>query len=294
MLKGYSDQLNTMRQAVSKPIIIPDGVIDFVTSVDKGYFPTGGWGMNFDSLKDEPTKRRFLDMACPRLGMTWSYSPSRDAILLDFPWRRDDPRTTQQLVNLLLPGAPARAVDGSKVTLGGQTYYVPVLDDTWPNVFDALLSKSENFPNAWKVRLADDLRREIGFPTPVANLLTSKMKDADAAEHVLIVNSQREWINPGPAGSISYYVFDLQGKFEQGGMCSIGYRCMNASVWLDPGGKQLTLRVFMNGSYQIDEHFALTRKGLVVGDVIDNTGSPMTGYRLVGTCYGLPLLHVPN
>jgi len=227
------------------------------------------------------------------MGMAWSYDPSRDAIVLDYPWRRDDPRTTQELVNLLLPGTPARAVNGSKLTLGGQTYYVPVFDDSWPVVFDALLSKPGNYSNAGKVRLADDLRREIGFPSPIENLLAAKMKDAEGHEHVLVVNSQPEFENPG-VGSISYYVFDLQGKFEQGGMCSIGYRCMNASVWLDPGGKQLTLRVFMNGSYQIDEHFALTRKGLVVGDVIDNTGSPMTGYRLVGTCYGLPLLHVPN
>jgi hypothetical protein len=69
---------------------------------------------------------------------------------------------------------------------------------------------------------------------------------------------------------------------------------MDESVWLDPAGKQFTLRVFNNGSYQIDEKFALTKKGLVVGDIIDNTGTPMTGYRLVGTCYGLPLVHVPN
>jgi len=62
----------------------------------------------------------------------------------------------------------------------------------------------------------------MGFPLLVTNLLTGKMKDEHGTEHVLIVNSQPEMMNPGPVGSISYYVFDFQGKFEQGGLCSIG------------------------------------------------------------------------
>jgi hypothetical protein len=293
MLKGYSGQLSQMQKIVSKPIVVPNGVVDFVASVNKGYFvTTTGIGEGPDASKE--TNRNFLNMACPSLGMAWNYNPSRDIIVLDFPWRRNDPRTTQQLLDLLLPTGHPQAINGNEFTSGGQTYRLIASNDSWPIIFDALLSKPGNFSNAWKVRLADDLRRASFFARPVEHLLTARMKDEQGAEHVLIVNSQPEFCNPGPVGSISYYVFDLHGKFEQGGLCSIGYRCMDASVWLDPSGKQLILRVFNNGSYRIDERFALTKNGLIIGDVIDNTGAPMTGSRLMGTCYGLPLLHVSN
>jgi hypothetical protein len=295
MLTGYSEQLSQMQKIVSKPIIVPDGVVDFVTRINKGYFVTStGIGAGPDASKD--TKRGFLNMSCPRLGLAWNYDPARDAIVLDFPWRRDDSRTPQQLIDFLthsrIPRAPTEQLDPQAWYYMKYHWLAP--DDSWRIAFDALLTKPENFPNVWKLRLGEDMRSTNFALMPVNNLLTSKMKDAEGAEHILIVNSQPEFSNPGPVGSISYYVFDLNGKFEQGGLCSIGYRCMDASVWLDPAGKQLTLRVFNNGSYQIDEKFALTTKGLIIGDVLDNGGSPMTGYRLMGTCYGLPLLHIPN
>jgi hypothetical protein len=294
-LKGYSEQLAQMEKIVSKPIIVPDGVVDFVTSINKGYFVTStGIGAGPDASKD--TKRGFLNMSCPRLGLAWNYDPSRDAIVLDFPWRRDDLRTKQQLIDCLthsrIPQSLTKNLDPHIFYY--LRYHKLAPDDTWRIAFDALLTKPDNFPNVWKLRLGEDMRSTNFALMPANNMLSSKMKDAAGAEHVLVVNSQPEFSNPGPVGSISYYVFDLQGKFEQGGLCSIGYRCMDASVWLDAAGKQLTLRVFNNGSYQIDEKFTLTKKGLIVGDVLDNGGTPMTGYRLMGTCYGLPLLHVPN
>ncbi len=301
--KTYGEQLAKLKATIPKPITLPDGVLDFVTGIDKGYFCTCEFGMIFVGvLKELPTNRNFLDAACPRLEMAWSYDPTRDAIVLDFPWRRDDSRTSAELVDVLEHTA---VLSTEEVFASGAFKAEPIqryfwdhhqLDpnDKWRIAFDALLSKPENVSSAWKVRLSDDLRRDFGIPSLVENLLTAKMKDEHGTEHFLIVNSQPEILNPGPVGSISYYVFDLQGKFEQGGLCSIGYRCMDASVWLDRAGKQLILRVFNNGSYQLDEKFLLTGKGLIIGDVIDNTGTPMTGYRLVGTCYGLPLVHVSN
>jgi len=306
--KTYAEQVAKVRATLPKQVTLPDGVVDFVTSVDNGYFSTVGYGLIFVGIqKDLPTQRKFLDAACPRLEMAWSYDPSRDAIVLDFPWRRDDPRTSGQLLDALEHTGVLNSGDKPiSRTATSATYaekpneryfwdhHKLAPDDKWRIAFDALLSKPENFASAWKVRLAEDLRRDFGFPMLIDNLFAAKMKDENGAAHVLIVNSQPELMNPGPVGSIGYYVFDLNGKFEQGGLCSIGYRCMDASVWLDSEGKQLTLRVFNNGSYQIDEKFALTKKGLIIGDVIDNKGIPMTGYRLMGTCYGLPLLHVPN
>ncbi len=298
----YAEQVAKIKETVPKPIILPDGVVDFVTSIDKGYFTTCGFGMMFGSITNVPTNRNFLNAACPRLEMAWSYNSTRNAIVLDFPWRRDDSRSSAELLDVLEHTAVLQADESSSsgtYSAGlNQRYFWEHHqldpDDKWRIAFDALLSKPENATSAWKVRLADDLRRDYGLPTLVANLLTGRMQDEHDTEHILIVNSQPEFSNPGPVGSISYYIFDTKGKFEQGGLCSIGYRCMDASVWLDPAGRQLTLRVFNNGSYQIDEKFALTKKGLIIGDVLDNGGSPMTGYQLMGTCYGLPLAHVPN
>ncbi len=88
----------------------------------------------------------------------------------------------------------------------------------WLDAFDALLSKPENFPLAWKVRFSASSRNMMMIPKWVTNLTVGKIKDEKGVMRLLVVNDQEEMFNPGPPGSFSYYVFDLDGKFLGGGI----------------------------------------------------------------------------
>lgn len=291
--KTYPDGVRELSQIIQKPVIIPDGVADFAKEIN-------GWNIGvripvfirIGRAHETPTLRDVLDQTSSSLGMGWTYDKTKDRVALDFSWCRNDARSGTELVRIL-QNTPAA------VSQQDQRYYWNHLtlspNNTWQIAFDALLSKPENSPSAWKVRLADDLKRDI-LPCPVINLLSAKIKDQAGSEHLIILNDQPAFMNPGE-GTFCYYVFNLNGKFEQGGVYGSGWRCHDASAWTDSAQQRLTLRVFFNYAEKMDQNFILTARGLVLHDVVDDRMKSILGSDaglISGLHMGISPLHVTN
>ena len=189
--KTYPDGVQELSRIIQKPVTIPDGVTDFVKEIN-------GWNIGaripiWDRIgrtNETPTMRDVLDQTSLSLGMGWTYDQANDRVVLDFSWRHNDPRTSTELVHVLQT-APA------SISQEDRTYYwshhALAPNDIWQIAFDALLSKPENSP-VWKVRFADDLKRDIPLPWPVINLLSAKIKDQAGSEHLIVINNQPESI----------------------------------------------------------------------------------------------------
>jgi hypothetical protein len=302
--KNYPDGVQELSGIVQKPVAIPDGVAGFVDEIN-------GWNIGFripiwmriGRGNETLTIRSVLDQTSCRMGMGWRYDASKDRVVLNFSWCREDPRTSTELLDVLEHSTAlsfASEIISSTATSTtskpnpNQTYFWDHhhLDpsDKWRIAFDALLSKPENFRAVWKLRFADDMKRQIFYPEPVINLLCAKIKDQAGVEHVIIQDDQPCPMNPGE-GTIAYYVFDLNGKFEQGGIFSGGYRCHSASAWVEPGAAQVIVRTFFNYSEKMDQHFILTDKGLVFHDDLDNNGNALSDS---GLHLGISVFHVAN
>jgi hypothetical protein len=281
-----------LSRIIGKPVLLPLGVSDFVKEIN-------GWNTGFRvpfwiriGLNNEtPTLRDVLAQTASSMGMKWSYEPKKDRVVLDFAWRRSDVRSGEELAHVL-------ETTSASTSMQDLRYYwtqdaLPP-HDTWQIAFDALLSKAGATSNVWKVRLADDLKRGVP-PRPVINMLSAKMKDQSGKEHLIIVNDQPLIVSPGE-GTFSYYVFSLQGKFEQGGLFGSGWRCEDPSAWVEGGETQLTFRGFFNKFSKMDQHFTLDEKGLVLRDVLDDHGATTAapGEGLIENMHmGKSLLHVP-
>jgi len=286
-LPSYSDHINRLSKAIGKPIVLPDGTLAFADAASKwkigsGFCTWGGLGP-----ETYPTTRKLLDMDCHSLGMKWRYDPRRDAIKLDFAWRFNAPLPLLKLRAALLNPT---VLDGSSfcLTSSGSTTVKAVPDPIY--ILDALLSKPENFRKAWQVRFAEDLKMTF-FASKCDNLLAGKMNDQTGLEHVLVLNEQPFDPNPGE-GTMTYYVFDQNGRFEQGGIFAGGWRCHNASAWMETGNLRLTIRTFINFRDQIDQHFVLTDKGLILHDAVDGSGKPIPDYWDYD--FGTSAFHIAN
>ena len=313
---SFVDRMKNLQAVAQRPIVYPSDFTEFIQDEDS----KSDWNKSdvlfLTERNGSPTgntTREYLTSSLDALTLKWKYDSALDAITTDFKWHRDDPRTNGQLLDVLLHVQPAatkplhlQLIDlyfratGSPTQTGWldphwKYYFVhheldP--DDTWRIAFDALLSKPENFPQVWKLRFIDDVRRYF-MASFVENLLTKPVLDDAGREHILVVNNEPEVVSPGE-GSACYYVFDLNGRFEQGGIYVTGHRCEDTSAWVDPSGRQLTLRVFFNGSSKFDQQFILTKSGLVLQGITDNEGLRVPATQYSGYRFDKFLYHVPN
>jgi hypothetical protein len=207
------------------------------------------------------------------LDLLWAFVPSRNAIVTQFKWVQDDPRTAAELVRILTTTPPPP----DPITFERKK-------NPWQVAFDALLSKPENFPHVWPLRYVADDRTFFHIPS-VTNLVARTITDAEGVGHILIVNDHPEFENPGPPGSMSYYLFNKDGHFESGGVWTVGYRCFADSAWLDADGRRLWVRVYNNGSQRRDSIFTV-EKGQLVRKEFLIEGVPPTDWQLHGLDMG--------
>ena len=230
---SYEARMDNLRAVLPKPIIFPDGLAAFVhqqdlgTDWDKGkvFFLSERNGM---SLLNGATVRNLLNLSISALDLSWKFDPENDSIITDFWWHRDDTRTSRELVYFL-------STTPCKSSLNH-----PGVFDPWQIAFNALISKPENLPRVWPLKFAAD-DRCFCLSFILNNLVTGKITDNRGTDHFLVVNDQEEFRNPGPPGSVSYYIFDANGKFESGGIYTVGYRCFADSAWIDSDGHHIHL-----------------------------------------------------
>jgi hypothetical protein len=101
----------------------------------------------------------------------------------------------------------------------------------------------------------------------------------------MILTDQPEMSNPGPRGSVSYYLFDHTGRFENGGLWEIGYRCFNGTAWIESGDFRLHVRTFFNGEQAEDSIFTLKNGTLQRSTALFNE-SPATNREIDGLQFG--------
>jgi hypothetical protein len=286
-LPSYSDHVNRLSQSIGKRIVLPEGAMAFADDVSKWKVGTGFCTWGGLGPENFATARQLLDRDCKTLGMKWHYDAASDSIAFDFAWRKDVPMPQLELRAALLNPA---VLSGSSFDVGAFHYAITNPDALPAATLDALISKPENFPKAWPIRFAEDIRRSV-LNTPSDNLFTGKIEDQGGHEHLLVLNERPFPMNPGE-GTMTYYVFDAMGRFEQGGVMSGGWRCHDASAWTEAKNTRLTVRVFFNYRDKFDQHFILTEKGLVVEEVVGTDGKPLIDY--TGIDLGATALHVTN
>jgi hypothetical protein len=246
---SYVALAKAIEAASPKPVLFPPGWLTFVSAREKELDWKSGndffLHVNGLWLLPPATIRGYLHNLFGYADLTWRYDPQRDAIVTDFAWRTDDSRSNSDLLKVLVATKPAPFES------------IRTMPEPWTRAFDALLNKPENYPRVWPLRFcADD--RSFGFlSNRIDKMAAGTIRDSTGTEHVLLVNDQREIANPGPPGSFSYYLFTHDGRFESGGICTIGYRCFADSAWMDPDGRHLTVRVYNNGSQRRDSIFVL-------------------------------------
>lgn len=266
--KSFAERLKDLQAAAHKPITFPDGFEEFIQTEDSQSNWDKGLVLFSTERNGVPTGdilRDYLSTSLDQLTLTWKYDAARDAIITDFRWRREDPRTARELVDFLSHTRPP--AHEYLVRKSHRKGFV----DPWLAAFDALLSKPENLPQVWKLRFLDDIRKYFS-QTIIDNLLAQPIYDSEGRKHFVFVNDQPEVISPGE-GSICYYIFDESGKFERGAVLNSGHRCEETCAWINkPGNATLTVRTFFNYSTAVDTTFTLGKKGLVAKQPQDPLG----------------------
>jgi hypothetical protein len=281
--KSHVERLHNLHTALAKPIVLPDGLADFLAEKDrttdwkKGnvLLLAEGWSQ---SLPGKPTLRAYASDTFAHLNLDWTFDPKQDAIVARFRWPMDDPRSGAELIQILGSTSPAALIGVST-------------NNPWQIAFNALLSKPENFARVWPLRFCADQRQIFSSSVSTVGMATGKIKDDAGAEHFLIVTDQAEMCNPGPEGSFAYYLFDLKGRFEFGGLNTIGYRCFADSAWLEADGRHLDVQTYNNGSVKRDSVFALEKGQLVRKEFLLN-GLPPTAWQWTGMDSGASLFTV--
>jgi hypothetical protein len=210
-ISSFREGITLLAQLSGKRIVLPEGIADWLNER-----PEKNWQASTTVSKDEKVRPVFEDV-CQILGMNWRYDADKDAIFLDFKWRRDDPRTTKELVSILVD---ARPVDWTQLPHDAPTGLDGFALDDWRRAFDALLSKPENFPSCSRLRLYHDSHSSwagIGF-TPVVNIFAEKMQDDSDRNEIVILNKQERMCGKDCPGDLAYYIFDEDGKFIRGGV----------------------------------------------------------------------------
>ena len=283
--ESYAARMEHLRSVLPCPIIFPDGLDPFVREKDLGtdwkkgrtFFLSEHNGMGFPP---NSTLRDLVNDSTASLHLTWIYDPAKNTILTFFPWHITDQRSGAQLLEYLANNRPGDPFTNSHPS-----------SDSWARAFDALLSRPENYLRVWPLRFTADDRQIFGISL-TKNLTVGTITDIGGKRHFLIVNSQEEMMNPGPPGSFSYYLFDEKGRFESGGIQTVGYRCFGDSAWLDGDGRRLWVETWNNGSQKRDLIFDVEKAQLVRKDFLVDGQKPPNEWPWAGVDVGKSIFTV--
>jgi len=211
---SFTDWVEKMQKFSGKKVILPEGVADLLKNhreIDARFQTTigqegGGKVKNFSA-------RQFLEDLGDFSGMAGHYDAGKDAIVLEFQNKSDDPRPNAELVKILLETKPQR-IDYSSSDPQGKS-------DPWHAAFEGLIGKTENRVCASLVQWTANLQDELASYSPVTNVFSGNILDEKGAPHLLIINSFGGSTMPGGTYVI-YYLFNQNGKIEEGGVMNAG------------------------------------------------------------------------
>jgi hypothetical protein len=278
--RSNEELLQVLRSVVPRMLVLPVGMSipegmpakkpltnPTNAKVEKAGVGWPGSGARFGPVPEDKTPftmRNYIDQATRFVGMTWSYDAARYAVVLDFPWHVKDARSNAELMEAL----------GQTVRLENAKYvYYRTGDqktDPWQAAFNALLSKPENYPKAWLMRWRVNEAVDHGLSEqPSVLLFSGKIPDESGAVHFLTVSVHTPTFisNLSSDEPVSYYLFSVAGKFEQGGLFYARNQWARLSVTLDADSRRLVLH---NGRIrndnipeEYDQVFAVEKATLV-------------------------------
>ena len=233
------------------------------------------WGLGLGVEKNKKIRELF-ERLCFSLGLAWRYDATRDLILLNPQWQRDDPRSDEQLVDVLdsVKPVPWTALKPSVTPnrVGGHGQEL----DAWRIAFEALLSKPDNFPFAGTLRVYGDTHGHGDVsPFPVINLFTGKIRSTNGDSFTVVLNGQIQMTNKGNPGDIFYFLFDEKGAFVRGGVYAVADGRVGMVDWIRADGDDgVTVEVGW-GSFSMNParfHLGFVGNDLVLLGSIDGKG----------------------
>jgi hypothetical protein len=230
----YIDHIRAMQAVVGKPMIFPIGFLDFLAKT-KPYSP-GLLQTAAEVALDEKetTLRKYLKTRERELLFTINYDAARGAMLVDFSWRRPVTHSGRELVDLLVENAPTPMT---------QLDYGSKSKDAWRMAFDEMISRPENYAKGWKLRLGQDLANgSFSFGNFIGDaVVVGQLHDNAGQSHLLVLADCRPMAFPGPDPLVTYYLFDADGKLEDGGYFEAGSIWSLPTVKFEPGKKRAVL-----------------------------------------------------
>jgi hypothetical protein len=247
----FQDRLIASHRWMPRPVIVPEGLYDFIAQVDAQDNPHNSMLSPFQDEKGGSSSgprvsyRDFLSDTCSMLGLKWMYDARRDAIVTDFAWRRDDPRSPRELIQFLAATQPRPSNDlGLPIDKNGSPDLEP--DDPWRAALDALISDPENFPRTWKLRFIDEMRTAGFYPFPGKIIWSGQLPDTDGQPHFVVIKYHAAFSMPGPTATFDCYVFKSDGRFESGAILSDRYEAMTPPIISNSASRE-TLTAMCNG-----------------------------------------------
>ena len=246
-IASLTDWKEKLQQYTGKTVVLPASISDVVTKYPAIDALVGG------SIKAGGTQSNslhgFLSASSMFTGLKWHYDPAKSAFIVNFPWEVKDERSNAELSKVLLPAKPA--------------------PDAWQKAFEGLCGKPENQYITWMVRWVGT-RSQGGLSNgeQVCNILTGNISDDAGQPHILICNAHPAWIRPSE-DIVSYYLFDANGKIEEGGVVNLGAypsaRAFALKISLEDDKSCLLCR-----EGRVDLVFVVQKSHLVLKEKIEN------------------------
>lgn len=265
-------RLEALQRNFPLRVDFPPGLAAFVTQIDREPDPANLLrGQPLDGLSGHPppdeTNRQFLDRTCRLLGLRWRYDPARDVVATDFAWRREDPRSPVELLRTADFTVPTGMFGDDP---WNQREWGPLTlteNDPALQAFDALLSKPQNFPAAWKLRFLESTRG----PRLPADLWRGLLRDAAGHARFVCLRYLGTRANPALLPGYAGYVFDDQGRFLSGALFADRYHAAGTpSVLLSRD----RTRLYLTRQDQIIGTLRLAPEGLVLRPAQTSAGDP--------------------
>ncbi len=230
----YLEQLESIAPVVGKKVIFPPGLVDYLSKEELTMSCRFGGGPDKDG---RTTIREYLDQRHGVVGLAWRYDAFQDAVIFDFDWHHRP-----------APSVPIRSLvelvgNTSPVPWGERAPYPKNRPDPWETSFDALLSQPENFSHAWKTRLQDACSEAFAglFNFWPERVCAGLLKDASGNEHLLVLHRQESILSGGPPPSMTYYLLDRNGKWEDGGTFGCGKYAAMSDIHFDLPNNRITI-----------------------------------------------------
>jgi len=269
--KSFDDAVGQIEQKTGFKVSCPKEVSELMQTIFMGM------GMGTGAENSPKVKAKdFLDSICSSIGLAWKYDKATNVVSLDLYWKKDDPRSVPELFHYLSDHQGNSA--------------------EWQAAFDALLSKSQNYEKAWKVRQKSCFQNVfMPFAPATPKVILFKPVVAVSLEkYKLLMLCQPIQMYPGH-GSVSYYWFKDDGTLLGADLMNTGHRCALVDATIDneygaysDRASELQMIVKMNTRDFSVATFALDANGLKLTRFADIHGAEKENSQGVGASLMVP------